>query len=100
MLSSRAKTLHDQLGFSRAIAFETVDVSKISIGTAVFLRGIDNPEEVINLSILGPWDSDPSKNILSYTSAAGAALLSASLGGEVEYGGKKYRVEKIDVWKP
>ena len=100
MLSSRAKTLHDQLGFSRAIAFETVDVSKISIGTAVFLRGIDNPEEVINLSILGPWDSDPSKNILSYTSAAGAALLSASLGAEVEYGEKKYKVEKIDVWKP
>lgn len=100
MLSSRAKTLHDQLGFSRAIAFETVDVSKISIGTAIFLRGIDNPEEVINLSILGPWDSDPSKNILSYTSAAGAALLSASLGAEVEYGGKKCRVERIDVWKP
>jgi transcription elongation GreA/GreB family factor len=99
MLSSRAKTLHDQLGFSRIIVFENVDVSKISIGTNIFLRGLDNKEELINLSILGPWDSDPAKNILSYTSAAGAALLSSSLGAEVIYGEKKYTVEKIDVWK-
>ncbi len=60
---------------------------------------MDNQEELINLSILGPWDSDPAKNILSYTSAAGSALLNASLGAEVIYGEKKYTVEKIDVWK-
>jgi transcription elongation GreA/GreB family factor len=99
MLSSRAKTLHDQLGFSRTIAFESVDISKISIGTKVFLRGVDNQEDLINLSILGPWDSDPAKNILSYTSAAGAALLNASLGADVVFNEKKYVVEKIEVWK-
>ena len=99
MLSSRAKTLHDQLGFSRAIDFETVDASKISIGTKVTLKGIDNKEDLMELSVLGPWDSDPAKNILSYTSAAGAALLNASLGAEVVYGEKKYVVEKIEVWK-
>ena len=99
MLSSRAKTLHDQLGFSRAIDFETVDASKISIGTKVTLKGIDNKEDLMELSVLGPWDSDPAKNILSYTSAAGAALMNASLGAEVVYGEKKYVVEKIEVWK-
>jgi transcription elongation GreA/GreB family factor len=99
MLSSRAKTLHDQLGFSRVIAFENVDISKISIGTNVFLREVENQEEPINVIILGPWDSDPAKNILSYTSAAGAALMSASLGAEVVFNDKKYLVEKIEVWK-
>jgi transcription elongation GreA/GreB family factor len=99
MLSSRAKTLHDQLSFSRAIAFETVDVSKISIGTSVILRSSDNQESSVCMNILGPWDSDPSKNILSYTSAAGAALLNAPLGAEVVFNGIKYTVDKIDVWK-
>jgi transcription elongation factor GreA len=99
MLSSRAKTLHDQLGFSRAIDFEIVDASKISIGTKVTLKGIDNKEDLMELSVLGPWDSDPAKNILSYTSAAGAVLLNSPLGAEVVYSEKKYVVEKIEVWK-
>jgi transcription elongation factor GreA len=99
MLSSRAKTLHDQLGFSRVIAFENADVSKISIGTSVILKGFDDPEDLVHLTVLGPWDSDPAKNVLSYTSAAGAALLNAPPGTEVVYNDKKYTVEKIDVWK-
>jgi transcription elongation GreA/GreB family factor len=98
MLSSRAKTLHDELVTTRAIDPETVDTSKISIGTRVRLAPKDGAAAAVTLTILGPWDSDPATNILSYTSAAGAALLNAPKGSAVTFNDAGYLVEDIAVW--
>jgi transcription elongation GreA/GreB family factor len=53
--------------------------------------------------ILGAWDSDPDKGVISYLTAVGQALLNAKPGQEVEVpveGGKKrYRVESIAAYK-
>jgi transcription elongation GreA/GreB family factor len=98
MLSSRAKTLHDELSAVRVIDPATVDASKISIGTRVTLRPRAEGEASLALTILGPWDSDPAKNVLSYTSAAGALLLNAALGATVAFNEKDYFVDKIEVW--
>ena len=98
MLSSRAKTLHDELSAVRVIDPATVDASKISIGTRVTLRPKDGGEALLTLTILGQWDSDPAKNVLSYTSAAGALLLNAALGATVVFNEKDYVVDKIEVW--
>ncbi|HUI93666.1 MAG TPA: GreA/GreB family elongation factor [Chitinivibrionales bacterium] len=99
MLSSRAKSLHDELAVTRDIDPKTVDASKISVGTRVALSDTAGQNAGITLTILGPWDSDPAKNILSYTSAAGAALLGGKIGGTVKFNEKEYKVEKIEVWK-
>jgi|WetSurMetagenome_2_1015567.scaffolds.fasta_scaffold00017_26 transcription elongation factor GreA len=96
MLSSRAKALQDELANTRAIESNTVDASKISIGTTVRLRDTGGGE--LSLTLLGPWDSDPSKNIISYTSAAGEAMLGAAKGSTVKYNEKEYVVEEITVW--
>ena len=98
MLSSQAKTLHDQLTCARIIDPATVNTSKISIGTRVTLRGTSPTTAPHTITILGPWDSDPAKNILSYTSAAGELLLNAPLGGTVQFDGNDYIVDKIDLW--
>jgi transcription elongation GreA/GreB family factor len=97
MLSSRAKSLQDELANTRSIDPQTVDASKISIGTMVRLREASGGA-ALALSILGPWDSEPSKNILSYTSAAGAGMLGAVRGATVQYNEKEYVVEEIEVW--
>jgi transcription elongation GreA/GreB family factor len=98
MLSSRAKSLHDELNTTRAIDPNTVDVSKISIGTRVLLKEQGGSGESIEIMVLGPWDSDPAKNILSYTSVAGEAMLYAKVGSEVAYNERKWVIEKIAVW--
>ncbi len=98
MLSSRAKTLHDELLVARTIEPGTVDTSKISIGTRFCLRPAAGPGEPVTLTILGPWDSDPSKNVLSYTSAAGAALLNTTPGSRVTFNEADYVVDTITVW--
>jgi transcription elongation GreA/GreB family factor len=99
MLSSRAKSLHDELNSTRAIDPKTVDTSKICIGTTFRLRHASGDDAGLVLSILGPWDSDPAKNILSYTSTAGAALLGSLPGAAVQYNEREYTVDGIEVWK-
>ena len=57
-----------------------------------------------SFTILGAWDSDPDKGVISYLTAVGQALLNAKPGQEVEVpveGGKRrYRVDSIRAFKP
>jgi len=98
MLSSRAKTLHDDLNRARTIESLAKDTSKVSIGTMVVLREAAGADEELAFTVLGPWDSDPSKNILSYTSAAGAALLGRKVGDTLPFNDKTYAVTRIEAW--
>jgi transcription elongation GreA/GreB family factor len=98
LLSSRAKAIHDELIITRVIEPATVDTSKISIGTRFCLRPAAGIGESITLTILGPWDSDPSNNVLSYTSAAGAALLNVAPGSSVIFNEGNYIVDNIALW--
>ena len=98
MLSSRAKTLHDELNRTRTIESLARDVSKVAIGTRVFLRRTSGSGDELVFTILGPWDSDPSQNILSYTSAAGAVLLGRKPGESVPFNDTTYVVERIEAW--
>ena len=54
-------------------------------------------------TILGAWDSDPDKGIISYLTPVAMALLNHKVGDEVEFelhGGKRrHRIEKIEAWK-
>jgi transcription elongation GreA/GreB family factor len=98
MLSSRAKSLHDDLNRTRTIESLAKDTSKVSIGTVVHLKETSVPQNELVITVLGPWDSDPSKNILSYTSAAGALLLGVKAGETVRFNEKSYVVGSIDAW--
>jgi transcription elongation factor GreA len=98
LLSARAKALHDELITARAIDPETVDISKISIGTRFQLKPRENSGKPVTLTILGPWDSDPTNNVLSYSSAVGASLLNAAKGSIVTFNETSYIVDEIVVW--
>ncbi len=98
ILSSRAKTLHDELVSARAIEPEKVDASKISVGTRVRLLPDDGTGDPITITILGPWDSDPAKNIISYTSAAAEAILNATKGSIIQFNGAMWKVDSIERW--
>jgi transcription elongation GreA/GreB family factor len=96
MLSSRAKTLHDELQFARPIDFGRIDPSVVCIGTAVRLAPEEDGEEV-TVTILGPWDSDPAKNVLSYLAPAAAGLLGKKTGDKAVLNEKPYVVAGIEV---
>jgi transcription elongation GreA/GreB family factor len=71
----RRKTeLEQMLHNARGTSFENADTSRVSIGTIVTLREVEtNNEETY--TILGAWDGDPDRHIISYQTAIGQALL-------------------------
>jgi transcription elongation GreA/GreB family factor len=54
-------------------------------------------------TILGAWDSDPDKGVISYLTPVAMALVNRKVGDEVEFelhGNKRrHRIEKIEAWK-
>jgi len=74
VLMRRKAELEQALRNARGTAFENPDTSRVSIGTIVTLRDSDSGDEE-TYTILGAWDGDPERNIISYQTAIGQALL-------------------------
>jgi transcription elongation GreA/GreB family factor len=90
VLVRRRSELERDLQNARGTSFENPDTSRVSIGTVVSVRDkISRKTETY--TILGAWDGDPDRHIISYQTAIGQALLGKKPGevatlpsGEVE----------------
>jgi transcription elongation GreA/GreB family factor/transcription elongation factor GreA-like protein len=102
ILMRRKAELEVQLVRARGSDFANPKTEEVSIGTIVKVTNIGSgsPE---NFTLLGAWDSDPDKGIISYLSPVGQALIGHKIGDEVEIeieGAKrKFRIEGITAWK-
>lgn len=83
VLMRRKAELERDLNRARGTAFESPDLSQVSIGTVVTLRDTNTSQEE-TYTILGAWDGDPERAIISYQTAIGRALLGRRLGEIVE----------------
>jgi transcription elongation factor GreA len=79
VLLRRKTELEQMLHNARGTSFENVDTSRVSIGTIVTLRNVETHEEE-TYTILGAWDGDPDRHIISYQTAIGQALLGHRIG--------------------
>jgi len=73
-------------GIEKAKVFDpaTIDLSRISFGTKVtLLNNITSGTE--EFTILGPWESDPSNNVISYISPFGNAILGGKTEDEIKF---------------
>ena len=80
----RKADLETQLVRARGTDYASPRLDVASIGTVV--RAVDlttNQQE--QFAILGAWDSDPDKNIVSYLSPVAQSLLGHKVGDEVEF---------------
>jgi transcription elongation GreA/GreB family factor len=73
-LLSRKAQLEEELKSAHVIDFVNVDTSMVSIGSIVTVRSIDSGD-TIEYTILGAWDSDPAKNVISYKTNVAQLLL-------------------------
>lgn len=74
VLMRRKAELEQLLHRARGTAFENPDTTHVSIGTVVTLRDQKSSKEE-TYTILGAWDGDPERDIISYQTAIGQALL-------------------------
>lgn len=79
VLMRRKSELETALHNARGTAFESPDTSQVSIGTIVGLRDADTGKEE-SFTVLGAWDGDPDRGIISYQTAIGQAMLGHKLG--------------------
>jgi len=99
----RAKDeMENQLVRARGTDFSNVRTDVVSIGTIVRTTDIASSQKE-TFTILGAWDSDPDKGIVSYLTPIAQALLNRKVGDEVDFeihGAKhRHRIEAIEPYK-
>jgi transcription elongation factor GreA len=100
VLMRRKTELEQMLHRARGTAFQSPDTSRVSIGTVVTLRDADTGSEE-TYTILGAWDGDPERHIISYQTAIAQALLGHSLGEVVtlntDHGSGRFAITSIEA---
>jgi transcription elongation GreA/GreB family factor len=94
VLSAMATQLHRDLSRARPLDLAAVEPSQVRVGTRVRLATGDAER---TLTLLGPWESDPERGVISYESELGQALLGKVVGDEVEVEGRPARVAALEV---
>jgi transcription elongation GreA/GreB family factor len=103
VLMRRKEELELQLERARGTDFANPRTEVVSVGTVVHCMDLNaNKAEVF--TVLGAWDFDAEKGIISYLTPIGQALLNRKVGEEVEaeVDGEKHRhrIEKIEAFQP
>ena len=103
VLMRRKDELEALLNRARGTDFTNVRTDVVSIGTIVHATDLNTKKSEV-FTVLGAWDFDAEKNIISYLTPVGQALLNRKVGDEVESevdGTKRrQRIEKIEAYKP
>jgi transcription elongation GreA/GreB family factor len=102
ILMRQKEDLETALGRARGQDFSNAQTDVVGHGTIVTVTDLtSNATETF--TILGAWDSDPDRGVISYLTPVAMALLNHKVGDEVEaelHGAKRrQRIEKITAWK-
>jgi transcription elongation GreA/GreB family factor len=103
VLMRRKDELEALLTRARGTDFSNARTEVVSIGTIVHATDLNTQKNEV-FTVLGAWDFDAEKNIISYLTPVGQALLNRKVGEEVESevdGSKhRHRIEKIEAYRP
>ncbi|HRI81799.1 MAG TPA: transcription elongation factor GreA [Opitutaceae bacterium] len=82
VLMAQKTLLEKDLGRARVTDFKEATTDQVSVGTIVEVQNTTSGQNS-RYTLLGAWDGDPDKNILSYKTPFGAALLGKKAGDTV-----------------
>jgi transcription elongation GreA/GreB family factor len=95
VLARRRSELERDLQNARGTSFENSDTSRVSIGTIVTVRDKASKKSE-TYTILGVWDGDPDRHIISYQTAIGQALLGKKAGEAATLPNGEYEIVSIE----
>lgn len=101
VLMRRKAELEAMLVAAQGTDFKGVSTAEVNIGTIVDLTDLASGEK-LTYTILGAWDSDPERGIISYMTAVASALLKKPVGSEIELPmeGQTTRRVRIEAIRP
>jgi len=98
-LNSQAAKLKEEIERAQLFDPNSINISRVSFGTKIILFNETAGKQEV-FTILGPWESDPNNNIISYLSPFGNAILNKTEGEKFEFAINEerisYLVEKIE----
>lgn len=92
-LQAELKQLSDQFNHARIIAPDDISTDEVGIGNIVEV--VDNGGKQTVYTILGPWDTDPEKGILSFQSKFVQAMQGCRPGESFHFKDDDYKVVRI-----
>jgi transcription elongation GreA/GreB family factor len=100
ILMRRKGELEAQLVRARGTDFANSRTDVVSVGNHVHLTDLGT-QSVEQYTILGAWDTEPEKGIVSYLTPLAQALIGKKIGEETEFDmdgtKKRYRVDSIEA---
>ena len=102
VLNRRKVEMEKELSIAQGSDLAGAETSSVNIGTIVKLQAEAASEEY---TVLGAWDSDPDKLIVSYLSEIGQSLIGQKVGDKVEFRDleteeeRTYEIVEIIAWK-
>ena len=83
-LNAKVAKLKNEIERAQIFDRSTASASKIGFGTQTILRNELTGEDELYV-ILGPWESDPAENVISYLSPLGKKLLNHKAGDKLSF---------------
>ncbi|HKR66702.1 MAG TPA: GreA/GreB family elongation factor [Thermoanaerobaculia bacterium] len=94
-LSARVGELASEISRVRVLDANEIDTSVVRVGTKLELSNGDARRDV---TILGPWESDPEHGVYSNQSDVAKKLMGHAAGDVVSFMGNDYVIESIRRW--
>lgn len=91
-LQGELKMLSDQLNKARVLSPNDVTTDKVGVGAIV---ECDANGDSISYTLLGPWEADPEKGVLSFQSKLAQSMVGKTIGEKVSIQGKDYTIKGI-----
>lgn len=92
-LQSELKLLSTQLARARILTPEDVSLDEVGVGSVVYCA--DSKGKQIKFTLLGPWDADPEKHILSFQSKLAQSMKGRSVNEKFEFQGEQFTITDI-----
>jgi transcription elongation factor GreA-like protein/transcription elongation GreA/GreB family factor len=89
-LQQEIKVLGDQIKKARIFTKEDIPSEEAGVGSVVEVE--DSQGRRVSYTLLGPWDADPERHILSFQSKAAQAMVGKGVGDAVQIGHEHMRI--------
>ncbi|MBI3211191.1 MAG: GreA/GreB family elongation factor [Simkania negevensis] len=92
-LQNELKQLSEQFNKAQVLVKEDVSTDKVSVGVVVEFQG--KAGEKISYTLLGPWEADPDRHILSFQSKLAQSLMGKRVGEKVTIQGEPFVISNL-----
>lgn len=93
-LTARIAQIEKDLSGTQIIDEDKIDTGKVSLGTTVSLKCGERQRKI---TLLGPWDSDPERGVLSYLSPIGEKIIGKKKGDKIRLEDETFEIISVEI---